>query len=791
MRTPRLARRHRWLAPLLCLFALALSLALVACNGGTSTAPLPGPQPETGAVLGGTVRNLGGQGVGGVVVMAEPVVDGVAASVRARLDSQARGGDAAVAAADPADAAKAAGARHAAVTDDAGRFALAGLEPGQWLLTTEARDHQAGRATVTVPDLRAAALAETTFVDISLVPTGTFRGSVTLQNAANHQSTVVYCEGTSYVAVTNAQGDFAMSDVPAGAYTLQATHSGWLDQATNGTLTSAGETVELAPLVLLRESNMPPVATISAPTAGTNVPQSLTVFGGAASDPDGTIVLYEWDFDGDGTFDTSSTTSANTTHVWPVTGTFRSKLRVTDDAGAIGLAVVTFTVMEEIHVSAATGSDINPGTKAAPVATITRGLDLAVATGMPLVRVAAATYNENVLLRDDVSITGGFMLPGWTRNSGDYSTIEAIAPAFRQAGVAKATYTGLVFQAPTATGPGLPSIGLWLDGCDDLEFVDCSFVSGDGSTGNTGTTGNAGTTGGGGGFGLDGSTNSCWVAGGGTNGTGSGTVGNGGSGGDCEGNGATGAAGSGGVPGGAGGAFATSCAANGGPGGNGTNGTTGAFGANGSGGVSTVGGVSGGGWVAATANPGLTGATGGIGGGGGGGGGSYNQIPLCSGDGGGGGGGGGAGGSSGQGGGGGQGGGASIAVLLFDSSPTFDADCRFQSGRGGQGGVGGQGGSGGAGGARGAGGSGGGSGKAGFGGFGGFGGAGGGGGGGQGGPGGPSICLYRAGISAPVIIGSPTMTVGLPGSGGVGGLRGGGGSSAPTGPTGTAQAIYP
>ena len=61
----------------------------------------------------------------------------------------------------------------------------------------------------------------------------------------------------------------------------------------------------------------------------------------------------------------------------------------------------------------------------------------------------------------------------------------------------------------------------------------------------------------------------------------------------------------------------------------------------------------------------------------------------------------------------------------------------------------------------------------------------------QGGPGGPSICLYKAGTSAPVLLGAPSMATGLPGNGGNGGLRGGVGPAAAAGPAGTAQAIYP
>ena len=775
----------RALPLLLTTAVLGLALALAACSSDQGVSPLPGPQSPAGAVLGGRVRDVSGQAIAGVVVTAEPVVDGMAASVRARLDAQARGELPTLA--DDA-AGKAGTARLATVSDRDGRFAFAGLAAGTWLVATEARDHTAGRATAAVPEPRAAALAETTFVDIALIPTGTFHGIATLQNAANHQSTVVYCEGTSYVAVTDAGGGYVMRDVPAGDYTLIGTHTGWLDQDVNGSIAAAGDSVAVAPLVLPRENNIAPVVTITSPLPGGTVSQTVTGFAAMAGDPDGSIVLYEWDFEDDGTFDASSTTSADTTISWPAAGSYRSKLRVTDNRGAIGLAVVSFDVVEDIHVSSTTGSDSNPGTRLLPVASVTQGLDLAEAGGVPVVLVESGTYNENVLLRDGISVIGGNTLPGWTRSVGIRSTLSAFAAAIRQEGVSNATFTGLAFEAADALAPGYPSLGLWLVSCVDLRFVDCSFTAGAGAAGAIGTAGNAGTPGSSGANGSGGAANGSSGGIGGTGGGGASTGGAGGTGGYL-GNGSTGNSGSGGASGGGGGTYAASC------GGTGTNGGTGASGVNGSGGangvgtVSNVGSVDAGFWSAVIANGGLPGSPGQSGGGGGGGGGGYNSAPLCSGDRGGGGGGGGGGGSGGLPGGGGHGGGGSIAVLLVDSSPEFDADCRFESAQGGAGGDGGAGGVGGSGGPRGGGGSGGDA--AGDGGFGGLGGAGGGGGGGQGGPGGPSICVYRSGASNPVLEGSPLMLVGTPGPGGAGGLRGGGGSSGAAGPNGAAQTIYP
>jgi len=62
---------------------------------------------------------------------------------------------------------------------------------------------------------------------------------------------------------------------------------------------------------------------------------------GRASDPKGAIVLYEWDFEGDGTFDWSHPSSPKTSHVYDKAGTFAATLRVHDSEGQKATASVT------------------------------------------------------------------------------------------------------------------------------------------------------------------------------------------------------------------------------------------------------------------------------------------------------------------------------------------------------------------------------------------------------------------------------------------------------------------
>lgn len=56
-------------------------------------------------------------------------------------------------------------------------------------------------------------------------------------------------------------------------------------------------------------------------------------FEGTGTDIDGTIELYEWDFDGNGAYDWSSATTGSATHTYYIAGTYIATLRVTDNDG--------------------------------------------------------------------------------------------------------------------------------------------------------------------------------------------------------------------------------------------------------------------------------------------------------------------------------------------------------------------------------------------------------------------------------------------------------------------------
>ncbi len=81
-------------------------------------------------------------------------------------------------------------------------------------------------------------------------------------------------------------------------------------------------------------SNLSPTITSFSPDpVSGNTPLSVK-FTASASDPDGYVTTYEWDFDGDGNYDENTATTSATYYTYTEAGTYNAKLRVTDDGGA-------------------------------------------------------------------------------------------------------------------------------------------------------------------------------------------------------------------------------------------------------------------------------------------------------------------------------------------------------------------------------------------------------------------------------------------------------------------------
>ncbi|MGD8587508.1 MAG: PKD domain-containing protein [Chromatiales bacterium] len=113
----------------------------------------------------------------------------------------------------------------------------------------------------------------------------------------------------------------------AGTYTVALTVTDNLGDTGTGTTT--------AEIVV---GNLPPTADPNGPYSGT-VGVPVTFDGSGSSDPDGSIVAYEWDF-GDG----NTGTGVSPTHTYTADGTYTVSLTVTDDAGDSDSASTTATI---------------------------------------------------------------------------------------------------------------------------------------------------------------------------------------------------------------------------------------------------------------------------------------------------------------------------------------------------------------------------------------------------------------------------------------------------------------
>ena len=85
--------------------------------------------------------------------------------------------------------------------------------------------------------------------------------------------------------------------------------------------------------------------------AGDDVSTTPTVpvqFNGQGTDEDGTIAKYEWDFDGNGVYDWSSTENGRELNIYNNKGTYTAMLRVTDNDGFTDTDTVVITVTEKI-----------------------------------------------------------------------------------------------------------------------------------------------------------------------------------------------------------------------------------------------------------------------------------------------------------------------------------------------------------------------------------------------------------------------------------------------------------
>ena len=121
---------------------------------------------------------------------------------------------------------------------------------------------------------------------------------------------------------------------PPGAWTVRvraingdgASREGWLD------------------FVAINPENLPPVVDLNASALSGEAPLLVSFDGSDSQDSDGSIVSYEWDLDGDGTFEIYSESQATMLHTFGRKGTSTIGLRVTDNDFATAVTEIDITL---------------------------------------------------------------------------------------------------------------------------------------------------------------------------------------------------------------------------------------------------------------------------------------------------------------------------------------------------------------------------------------------------------------------------------------------------------------
>jgi len=90
--------------------------------------------------------------------------------------------------------------------------------------------------------------------------------------------------------------------------------------------------------------NQAPVAAVTATPDNGPAPLNVQLDASASNDPDGVITAYDWDFDGDGTFDLLDGGATPAVQTFNAAGNFTVGLRVHDDGGLVGATTVGITV---------------------------------------------------------------------------------------------------------------------------------------------------------------------------------------------------------------------------------------------------------------------------------------------------------------------------------------------------------------------------------------------------------------------------------------------------------------
>lgn len=139
------------------------------------------------------------------------------------------------------------GTNWVATPDESGRFTFENLPPGKYIINALSPNYQI-RQKVEID------LSEFEFMNVGVVmdevlsdvsKRGVISGTVHLAEMDNHSGATIALAGVSFMALSDASGKFAISNVPPGTYTVLAQAEGYVPEIREGVEVKQGEETKL------------------------------------------------------------------------------------------------------------------------------------------------------------------------------------------------------------------------------------------------------------------------------------------------------------------------------------------------------------------------------------------------------------------------------------------------------------------------------------------------------------------------------------------------------------------
>ncbi len=118
----------------------------------------------------------------------------------------------------------------AAITDDAGNYAIADVAPGAVTIEAQYPGYQSATTAVTVTAGQVAMAGELDLQPLKMTPKGGVTGHVYLFDTANAAGSTVTLSGSAGMATSANDGSYNIANVPAGVYDATFAHNGYVSQ---------------------------------------------------------------------------------------------------------------------------------------------------------------------------------------------------------------------------------------------------------------------------------------------------------------------------------------------------------------------------------------------------------------------------------------------------------------------------------------------------------------------------------------------------------------------------------